>query len=464
MKKLPIGPKQKALTLNLDESIYGSFAEIGAGQEVARYFFQAGGASKTVAKTMSAYDMVFSDEIYGQAKTKRYVCEDRLIKMLDHEYSILVDRLGKTRGESTQFFAFANTVATSSYGSGESGHGWIGVRFQTQPQEEPSQFILHVKMEDNHALSQQQALGILGVNLLYGVYAYHNAPKELLNSLYDNLERNRISIELIKVEGPVSKTLDNRLLNLHLVREKMASAVMFDENGEVVLASEHLYKKDVLVVRGSYRPPTLVNEDIINQSCKHFELDLKNKFSKSPSGTAIICELSISNSDDELLQDEQFLSRVDAINSLGHKVILTNFSEYYRLTSFFRKITTARIGIVLGAYNFLSVFDKEDGKLLESLGLLFRSNVCVYIYPYREGDTFVDLNAPQIDEKYTAIVDFLRSSGQLSNLDDYNPDIVHIFSRQVYEMIQTGEKGWEELVPSAVAEVIKRKKLFGYKK
>ena len=463
MKKLPIGAKQKALTLNLDDQIYGSFAEIGAGQEVARYFFQAGGASKTVAKTMSAYDMVFSDEIYGREKSKRYVCEERLVKMLSHEYSILEQRLGKTRGEQTKFFSFANTVATSAYGSEQPGHGWLGVRFQQTPQSEPSDFILHVVLKDNHALSQQQVMGVLGVNLIYGVFAYLNSPNELLNSLYDNIEKSRVVINLVRVTGALCQKVDNRLLNLHLVREKMTNAVMFDEKGEVVLASDHLYKKDVLVVRGSYRPPTLVNEDLLKKGCEKFSQDLKEHFTPSPNGIAAVCELSISNPNDELLQEDHFLSRVDLINAMGHKVLLSNFTQYYKLTAFFSRFTKSRIALVLGAYNFFQIFDRDDGKILSSLGQLFKENVSVYLYPYKEDGKITDLHNSGLEEKHESIIDFLKSSGQISNLDNYNPDIVHIFSRKVYEMIQNHEDGWEDLVPKVIAKMIKDKKFFGAK-
>lgn len=461
LNKLPMGIKEKALSLNFDDSIYGSFAEIGAGQEVARHFFQAGGASNTVAKTMSAYDMVFSDEIYGREKSGRYVCEKRLEKMLSHEYEIIETRLGQVRGGVSRFFTFANTVATSSYGRGQNGHGWVGVRFQRNFGEKPSDFILHVQMKDNHALSQQQALGILGVNLIYGVFNYLETPKKLLDSLYDHLEKNRLSIDLVKVHGSLAREYKIRELNLHLVREGMTSAIMFDEKGQVVLPSDHIYKKDILLIRGSYRPPTLVNKDIIDQAQRDFDQDLRSRFNPSPRGRAVVCELSIKNPHDELLQENHFSERVDAINALGHKVLLTNLKGYYRLASFISSLTKARIGLVLGAYNFLQIFKQADGKLLESLGALFKENIEVYIYPYREKGEFFGLNSLGLDDKGQGIVDFLKTTGQLSELKNYNDEILHIFSRQVYDMIQKSEKGWEKLVPKEVVKVIQEKKLFG---
>ncbi|HKB92452.1 MAG TPA: TonB-dependent receptor, partial [Opitutaceae bacterium] len=259
---------RKALTINLDEPRYGTFAEIGAGQEVARVFFQAGGASGTIAKTMSAYDMTFSDAIYGKAP--RYVSQERLEHMLDHEYKLLLERLDQARGERTTFFVFANTVATKSFKGNNDAHGWMGVRFQINPREEPNDIFLHLRMWDKDNLMQQQALGIAGVNLLYGAFYYRDDPKRLIQSLVDNVGADRIEIDMLKFKGPAFKQIDNRLLSLQLVQHGLTNAVMFGPNGDVLQPSEVLYKKAILVERGSFRPVTHVNVDMLNCACAQF--------------------------------------------------------------------------------------------------------------------------------------------------------------------------------------------------
>ena len=206
---------QKALTINLDGPMYGTFAEIGAGQEVAREFFHAGAASGTVAKSISAYDMVFSDAIYG--KSPRYVSLERLNLMLDHEYQMLIERLAPQRGDRTNFFVFADTVATSNFKGTNEPHGWMGIRFQTEPHGDPSEIVLHVRMWDTAAALQQQALGVVGVNLVYGALYYRADPQRLIESLRDNLGTDRIEIDMLSFSGPRFMDVDNRLMALHLV-------------------------------------------------------------------------------------------------------------------------------------------------------------------------------------------------------------------------------------------------------
>src|SRR5436853_3268616 len=228
--EMEFGTDKKALQINLDPKKYGTFAEIGAGQEVARRFFHVGGAAGTIAKTISAYDMTFSDAIYGP--TDRYVSRKRLFTMLDHEYDLLIERLDSKIGGERTFFVFADTVAARSFKQHNEAHGWLGVRFQTQPRSEPSQIIIHVRMLDESNADQQEALGVIGVNLLYGAF-YYSQPEQLISSLQENLAPGRIQVDLIKFSGPSFAKIDNRLINLQLVSQGLTDAVLFTADGQM---------------------------------------------------------------------------------------------------------------------------------------------------------------------------------------------------------------------------------------
>src|SRR5437764_8905728 len=256
MKEETIDTHSKALKINLDPRWYGTFAEIGAGQEVVRWFFRVGGAAGTIAKSMSAYDMKVSDAIYGHAE--RYVSRGRLQAMLDREFDLDVERLGKERGDNTSFFAFADTVVARSYRGGNECHGWMGVKFQSHVHDEPSQIILHVRMLDAEASLQQEALGVVGVNLLHAAFFQHHEPERLVESLLDQLTTGRIEIDLIEMKGIEFRGVDNRLLALKLVQLGLSGAAMFAPDRQVLQPSEVLRKKAILVERGSFRPPTVV--------------------------------------------------------------------------------------------------------------------------------------------------------------------------------------------------------------
>jgi hypothetical protein len=334
---------QKALTINKDAPKYGTFAEIGAGQEVAREFFHAGGASGTIAKSISAYDMVFSDAIYGKAP--RYVSRERLKLMLDHEYQLLIERLGATRGEGTTFFVFANTVATSTYKGTNEAHGWLGIRLQIEPQGEPSEIVLHVRMWDKEAALQQQALGIVGVNLIYGAFYYRADLRKLIESLRDSLAPDRIEVDMLRFAGRCFERVDNRLMSLHLVEFELTNAVMFGQQCDVLQPSEVLHKKAILVERGSFRPVTHVNVDMINCATAQFVQEplVKGK------DVIVLMEITMNNllSGGEL-DAQDFLARVDLLADIGFTVLISNYSEYYRLTSYFRRYTKEMIGVAMG--------------------------------------------------------------------------------------------------------------------
>jgi hypothetical protein len=478
---------RKALTINLDEPKYGTFAEIGAGQEVARIFFQAGGASGTVAKTISAYDMTFSDAIYGKAP--RYVSRERLSLMLEHEYQLLIERLAPVRGDRTTFFVFADTVATRNFKGTNEAHGWMGVRFQTEPGGTPSEIVLHVRMWDKDSLLQQTALGIAGTNLIYGAFYYRDDPRRFIESLLDNVGPDRLEVDMLKFSGPAFQHVDNRLMSLHLVQYGLTNAVMFGADGEVVQPSEVLHKKAILVERGSFRPVTHVNVDMLNCATAQFvqEPEVKGK------EVVVLMEITMNNLlAAGTLDAQDFLSRVDLLGDIGFTVLISNYSEYFRLTSYFRRYTKEMIGVAMGINNLLEIFNEKyyenlEGGILESFGRLFRHAVKLYVYPMRQDAYGHYLNsAPArpdgvavhpnafasnvlITAKNVQVVDHLRNlynhlleNHYIECVVGFDPAILHIFSRDVLRRIKEQDAAWEQMVPVAVAEAIKRRRLFGF--
>lgn len=457
--------RQKALKVNLAKRFYGTFAEIGAGQEVARYFFQAGGASGSIAKTISAYDMTFSDHIYGKETSGRYVCESRLNKMLEKEYQLLVERLNETRGRDHQFFVFANTVAALNFKRTNEAHGWMGVKFQDAPGTDVSEVVIHVRMLDPQNILQQDALGIIGVNLLYASLFLQKEPEAFIRSLLDHLDTSRIEVNFIRFSGKAFKDVDNRLMNLQLLKEGMTHAIMFDEKGDVVLPSDHLYKKDVLVVRGSYRPPTLVNFDMIKTGLSNFGKAIKKK----ESDIVTISEITIATLKAEAgeITKEDFLARVDLLCAMGQKVLITNYPQYYKLSHYFANLNVPHLGLVLGIYNFQQIFTEEysnvEGGILAALGRLFRQGVQVYIYPYKSEDGKLEsLENLKVPKGFESLLAHLKGLNQIEDIQDANKDILHIYSSLVLQMIVNNEPGWEKMVPPSVAQTINDKCLFGH--
>lgn len=456
--------RQKALKVNLAHRFYGTFAEIGAGQEVARHFFQAGGSSGSIAKTISAYDMVFSDSIYGES-AGRYVSESRLRQMLDKEYGLLVERLGETRGKDHQFFVLANTVAALNFKKTNIPHGWMGVRFQDEAIGECNEVVIHVRMLDPQNVLQQDALGIIGVNLVYACLFLYRYPEAFIRSLLDHLDLTRIEVNFIRFSGKAFKDVDNRLMNLQLLKENMTQAIMFDENGEVVLPADFLYKKDVLVVRGSFRPPTLVSFDMIKTGKTNFAKDS----GKKEEDIVAISEITMSTlkADDGEIANEDFLTRVDLICTLGQKVLITNYPQYYKLANYFADMNVPNLGLVLGIYNFQQIFASEysnvDGGILAALGQLFRNFVKVYIYPYKSEEGQLEtLENLQVPEKYQNLYNHLIHMKQIHTVKEFNKDLLHIYSSKVLQMIINNEPGWEKMVPDLVAKAINDKCLFGH--
>jgi len=460
-----LSPAQKALAINLDNSIYGSFVEIGAGQEVARNFFRVGSASGTIAKTMSAYDKDFSDAIYEKEKDGRYVCKSRLEKMLQKEYALLEERLNKDNYKYTRYFAFADTVSTINYSKTTKGHGWMGLRFQLTPNERPSDFIIHVLLKDPDAQMQQETVGIIGTNMLHACFN-ESDPKEILKQLYDNLSKEKVKIDMVEVVGPAFENIDNRLLSLTLVKERMTDAVIFTPDGMNQQPSDILYKKNIITIRGSFRPVTRVNIDMLERGFEEFKKNSKVK----EENIQLLFEITLSNLRAEGEVDERdFLDRVDILCSLGYTVLISNYKKYYKLIEYLSQFTKSRMGLILGVDNLVEMFEEQyyrnlNGGIMEAFGIIFTRDIRFYLYPYKPNDKAELLNSGNIPihPRIKGLYNYLHSNGRLKDLE-FNPNVLGIFSREVLKKIKNCEEGnWEDQVPEGVAEIIKEKALFGW--
>ncbi len=457
-----ISTQQKALEINLDESKYGTFVEIGAGQEVARCFFSAGAAAGTVAKTMSAYDMTVSDEIYGKASG--YVSRERLEQMLSREYDLVVERLAATKPKTTEFFTYAATVTARSFKQKNECHGWLGVRLQLYPGAPPSEIILHVRMLDGDNQSQSEALGILGVNLIYGACYYKSKPKKIIESLLDNIDSDRLEIDLIHFSGPYFEETDNRLMNLHLVRSWCCRAVMFDENGASVAPSSAMRKKDVVVLRGSFKPPTKLHLDMSQAAAKQFE----KLGGLSGRGILNVAELTMSElGADGKVDDERFLARADLLARLGYHVLISDYLRFFRLRSWIRNFTKNRLAIIVSVHDLGNIFDEKfyeglEGGILAALGMLFSDDTNVFVYPAEIDGKVVTLDNVEVPENVKHLLRHLVKNGKMVAIDEYNEANLHITPRSLAEQIQAGRGAWEKCVPDEVAQEIISKKLFGF--
>jgi hypothetical protein len=464
-----LGTKQKALAINLDPKIYGSFAEIGAGQDVAANFFKAGASSGTIAKTMSAYDMTFSDAIYGVQQVRRYVSENRLKSMLDHEYGLLIERLAEQRGDSTTFFSFSDTVSALNYHKTNEAHGWMGVRFQLTPNGEYNDVVLHVKLLDNDNNLQQQAVGVLGVNLMYACFYYHENPPVFLLSLMDDLSKDRIQIDMIRFEGPDFTKVDNRLMSLHLVKYGFSDAAVFGPDGKNQQPSEVLYKKHIVVIRGRFRPIINVHLDMLSTGVKQFmqepDVDKEN--------VVVITELTLQalkerDADHNAEIDEKdFLDRVDILCSLGQTVLISNFHEYYKLVAFLSKITKLKMGVVLGYPNLEYIFSEEHyadlpGGILESFATLFSRKVKLFIYPTLRDGVIQNCLRFYPPAHLIDLYRYLIANNKIEDIRHYNENNLGVHTDIVLNLIQQGAEGWEKYVPAEVATMIKERCLFGY--
>ena len=456
--------RTKCLRINLNENIYGTFAEIGAGQETVRQFFRAGGASGTIAKAMSAYDKAFSDAIYGIEDDKRYVTEARLRKMLDHEIDLVEERLSREEHPHKMFFTYANTVATIDFAKKYKGHGWVGIKYQVDANQGYNEIVLHLRFKETDARLQQETLGVLGTNLIYGAFYKYNEPKKLLRYLYDHLDKDQVEIDTINFAGPVFEDVDNRLMSLQLVKNGMTDAVMFAPDGNNVLPAKVLYKKNILALRGSFRPVTKVNMDMYKKSYDMYIKENKVDVDK----TQVIFEITLSNLRAEGEIDEQdFMDRAKLLCSLGQTVLISNFQEYYKLVEYFSQYTKARMGLAMGVNNLVDIFDEKyyrhlSGGILEAFGKLFFKDLRVYLYPMQnDDDTITTSENLKVHPRMKELYKFFKYNGKVVDITDYDDTILAIFSRTVLKMIADGNDEWEAMLPEGVAKLIKEKSLFG---
>ena len=455
--------KSKALNINLRPDVYGTLAEIGGGQEVARAFFQAGGASGTVAKSISAYDKTFSDYLYNNKQPGRYVSSDRLKKMLDKEHKELVSLLSDKCASNTKFFVFADTVETINYAKTNQGSGWMGVKFQLSEHSEPNEIIVHVRLLENDALLQQYTLGALGVNLIYAAFNYYKYPNKFLSSLMDNLSNDRVDINMVKMSGPELDYVDNRLLSVQLVKNGMTPATMFDKNGEFQQPYDMLYKKNVMVFRGRFKPITHVATEMLKSSCKLF----KKSKNFETNDTVGLCEITLNNlMESGHLDERDFLDRVDILNGLGQNVMISNFDQYYKLAQYFSDFKLNRLRMVMGIPTLKNILNEKyytslKGGIMEAFGSLFQENIKLYVYPGLEDGKIINSENIEIPDNIKDLYKYLKYNRKVVDLQEFTPEYLSIYSRDVLKMIQEGEGGWEEFVPEKVAETIKQKQLFG---
>lgn len=456
--------QEKALQVNLDSSIYGAIVEIGAGQETARQFFSAGAAAGTVAKTMSAYDMQVSDDIYGKAG--RYVSRERCEQMMDLEYDTMLQRLSEARGDESRFFAYSATVTARSYSQKNECHGWIGVKRQIKPGQAASSIVLHVRMLDETNIKQSEALGILGVNLVHGAYYHADEPKVIIDNLQDGMGSDkRIEIDLIHFDGPEFDGVENRLMNLHLIHSWNCRAVMFEPGGSTIVPASALRKKDTVVIRGSFKPPTNVHLDMKNSAIKHFAQEEGVESDK----ILVVAEITLNELfDDNDDADSDFLARVDLLNQLGFSVLISDYLRFFRLRSWIRRYTQNRIGIMLSVLDFDYLFAEQyyqglEGGILEAFGKLFSDNTNVYVYPTIRDGKLISLDTVDVDPSLQHLLKHLTSNKAMVSADIQDVRNLDISAREVVKELPNGRGDWERKLPKLVTQSIIEKGLFGFK-
>ncbi len=458
---------EKALRINLDANKYGSIAEIGAGQEVARNFFRAGGAAGTIAKTMSAYDMKFSDAIYGVQEDGRYVSCARVKAMLAKEYGLVIDRVSDTRHKSSRYFAYAATVSAKSYKGNNECHAWCGIRLQMYPDAPASEILVHVRMRDNEADAQQLALGVFGVNLIYAAYYYCEEPKKIIDSLTDNLEQDQLELDSIEFSGPYFDDLDNRVLNIHLIRSWKTRAIMFKPDGSVVVPAEMLYRKNVLTIRGTFRPITRLNVDMIEQGFKFFtQMEGVNE-----DNSIALAEISLNDmrGNDLNVSEEDLIERVSVLNSLGYSVMISDYTRYFSLRAYFRQFTKLQIGIVVGIVNIREIFDRQsykgvEGGILEGFGKLFPDHTRLLVYPELDkSGELRDYTNVDLPDNLKFLYKHLLDNNFIFGIECSDHELFKIYSREVYNDLKNGRGEWEKSLPEGVVDEIVTNKFFGYR-
>jgi hypothetical protein len=467
MKPTPTGAHEKALQINREAMRYGTFVEVGAGQEVARWFFHVGGAAGTVAKTMSAYDMAVSDAIYGPSP--RYVSRQRLQAMLDREWELLLKRLDRARGGRTRFFVFADTVATRSYTRREDGHGWLGIRFQTTPRAKPSEIVVHARLWDLDNARQQEALGLLGVNLIHAAFYLHRQPARMIGALMDGLTRDRMEVDMVKCSGPAFVGVDPRLLTLQLIHQRLTNAAFFTAAGEVVEPAEVLHQRPVLIERGSFRPVTNVALDMLERTRKQMHADSRHR-REDP---VVLMEMTLRHllGTQASIDHADFLARADTLGLLGHTVMISNYSRFHSVASYLRRDTEKPVAMVLGLPTLAALFEEKyyadlEGGILEAFGRLFRGAVRLHVYPWRHPSTgeIVTAASFKAPSRLRHLYDHLIGNGFIVPITDFDRTNLDILPGEVLRRIQTGKTGWEKMVPAPVVARIQRNRLFGWRR
>lgn len=449
----------KALELNLDPEVYGTFAEIGAGQETANWFFRASGTAGLVAKSISAYDMTMSDAIYGHAA--RYVSAERLTAMLDHEYAIQLERLGAVRGGHTTFFSFCNTVRARGWQDSGECHGWLGLRFQMRPGDPPSDIVIHVRMLDRETTDQMDALGMIGVNLIHAAFRHRGELKRFAEALVENIAPGRVEIDLLKLAGHGYESFDNRLCALQLVASGLTDATMFLPNGEVVQPAEALYRRPVLLLRGSFDPVMNVHLSMLGQARRAFAAALQGE---ARGREILLCEISLDN----LLRGHDldlqgFLDRADALQALGETVLVSRCAEFHRIAAFLNRCTNQPIGIILSIGLLNELFKPKwsqhlAGGLLESFGRLFLNQVTLHVFPWknrRTGELVTVENFRAPDDCVHLYQHFLDNR-RILGLDCDDDELLMHTGRDVCRMIVRGDERWRKLVPDVAWAMAER--------
>ncbi|MFN7730097.1 MAG: hypothetical protein ACK5P7_13140 [Bdellovibrio sp.] len=463
MSKLQQSTLAKALEINKNPQIYGAFAEIGAGQEVARFFFQAGHASQTIAKTISAYDMVYSDEIYGREESGRYVCESRLGKMLDKEFHLLHRRLDQTRGPQTSFFAFANTVATGDK-KRRTCHGWMGIRFQKKPLGPHNDIVLHVRMLDKYRLQQQETLGVLGVNLTWAAFYASDKIETLVPALIDNIREGQMTIDMIRCTGPDLGHMNNHLLNLELVKRGLADAILFGPDESILSLGDTLFQKPLVIERGNFRPVTRTHVELLEKAKAQFQ----NEFPAVKEKPLALFELTMrSLKADGNVDEKDFLDRVRTLASTGHHVLVSNFFLFYRLKQFLRDSTGAPLALIMPANHLDRLFDPAhykdlEGGLLEGMGKFLDPHTHLFVYPHKSKDLCTTAQSFFPEPALLPIYQYFRNQKWIVDLAGCAEADEYIHSEQVRQDILKKDKTWESLVPASVAALIKKDGLFGF--
>jgi len=475
---------KKALEINLNSGWYGTFAEIGAGQEVARWFFYVGGAAGTVAKSVSAYDMTISDSMYG--RSKRYVTRERLESMLEYEYLQCQLTLNTDRGGNTQFFAFADTVVAKAYMRDNECHGWLGIKYQTAPKKDPCSVMIHCRMLEPTAQQQQESLGVLGVNLIHAALTQHHDPYNMINSLLDDLSRDKIEIDAVVFSGNDFKHVDKRLVSLRLVQTGLTDAAIFDPSGEPMIPQEVLYKKNVMMLRGRFRPFTLLHNDMLAGAATKFFCGPEDESTPYEScvyreDTEVVLEMTtrdLMDSGDLLdwtseigLDEASFITRIEALSSIGYLVMVSRFQRYFKLAAYMRRYTDQAVVIALGVPAIKELFNPihyKDlpGGILENFGRLLSYDQKLYVYPTVDSSTGRLITAKDIKvaPSVQKLYDYIYERGTIIPIDTFDKEVLTTgdVSKIVVESIQKGTSEWESLVPRHVREQIITQKLWGY--